>query len=161
MEIEKSAERKKVTINTLLRMKAEHKKAAYVTAYDFPSARRADRAGMDIVLVGDSMGMTVYGFDNINLDNVVFKKYRIINKSPHTIDSMYFTYFSDPDLGDAVDDYVGCDTALNLAYCYNGDNYDGDGTRYTYGTPPPAVGYLLVQGPIKKGSDSLSQLPIK
>jgi len=98
MEIEKSAERKKVTINTLLRMKAEHKKAAYVTAYDFPSARRADRAGMDIVLVGDSMGMTVYGFDNtlqMNMDIMIPHADAVARGAKHSFvigDMPYMSY---------------------------------------------------------------------
>jgi hypothetical protein len=37
---------------------------------------------------------------------------------------------------------------------YNGSNQDGDGSGMTYGTPPPAVGYHLLQGPIVTGSDN-------
>lgn len=55
-------ERKKTTVLTLRKMKDEEKKVAYVTAYDFPLARLADRAGMDMILVGDSLGMTTLGY---------------------------------------------------------------------------------------------------
>ena len=44
----------------------------------------------------------------------------------------------DPDLGDNQDDYVGCDVARGLGYCYNGD--EDDGTAVGYGTNPPAIG---------------------
>ncbi len=67
-------ERKKVTVNTLLRLKAEGKKTVFVTSYDYPTACRADRAGVDMILVGDSMGMTVYGYNDtlkMNMDIMV------------------------------------------------------------------------------------------
>ncbi len=43
---------------------------------------------------------------------MVFKKYIVINKSMNEITDMYFTYWTDDDLGYASDDYVGCDTLL-------------------------------------------------
>lgn len=102
--------------------------------------------------IGLEFQTTIYAFKHTGiLGDVVFKKYRIINKGINTVDSMYFGYWSDPDLGDANDDFVGCDTILNLGYCYNGYSEDGDGTGNTYGNQPPAVGYKLVQGPILEG----------
>jgi hypothetical protein len=98
---------------------------------------------------------TVFAFKHAGvLGDVVFKKYRIINKGNKAVDSMFLGYWSDPDLGDGSDDFVGCDTILNLGYCYNGDNDDGGGSGSTYGNPPPAVGYKLVQGPIRPGSEN-------
>jgi len=92
---------------------------------------------------------TVWGYDKTNfLADVLFKKFIIINKSQNTIDSMYFSYWADDDLGNAGDDYAGCDSNLSLGYVYNGDN---DDYGY-YGTPPPAVGHLLLQGPVVPGS---------
>jgi 3-methyl-2-oxobutanoate hydroxymethyltransferase len=44
--------------------KAAGEKITMVTAYDFPSARLVDRAGADIILVGDSLGMVVLGYEN-------------------------------------------------------------------------------------------------
>lgn len=46
-----------------LKMKKEGKKLTWVTAYDFPTASFAQRAGIDMILVGDSLGMVVYGYD--------------------------------------------------------------------------------------------------
>lgn len=101
--------------------------------------------------IGLEVQLTVYGFSTSSiLQNVLFKKYRIINKSQNTINDMFFGYFSDPDLGSLGDDYVGCDTLLNLAYCYNADN-DDEGY---YGVAPPAVGYVLLQGTTLKGSST-------
>ncbi len=101
--------------------------------------------------IGLEVQLTVYGFNTSSiLQNVLFKKYRIINKSQNTIDDMFFGYWSDPDLGDLSDDYVGCDTILNLAYCYNADNDD----ELYYGENPPAVGYVLLQGTTISGTSS-------
>ncbi|MHC1720174.1 MAG: 3-methyl-2-oxobutanoate hydroxymethyltransferase [Clostridiaceae bacterium] len=54
---------KKKTILDLYKMKENGEKAAWITAYDYPFASYAEKAGMDMILVGDSMGMIVYGFD--------------------------------------------------------------------------------------------------
>jgi 3-methyl-2-oxobutanoate hydroxymethyltransferase len=54
----------KVTINDLLRKKTEGRKITMLTAYDFPFARIADEAGIDAVLVGDSLAMVVQGLEN-------------------------------------------------------------------------------------------------
>lgn len=53
---------KKKTILDLYKMKEAGEKAAWVTAYDCCFASYAEKAGMDMILVGDSMGMIVYGY---------------------------------------------------------------------------------------------------
>ena len=53
-----------VTIPELFKKKAEGRKISMLTAYDFPFAQMADEAGMDILLVGDSLGVVVQGLDN-------------------------------------------------------------------------------------------------
>ncbi len=86
---------------------------------------------------------TIWGYNKEGLEDVVFKKYKIINKGDTPITDMYLSYWSDDDLGFAGDDCVGVDTAINMGYTYNGDE-DDEGF---YGTPPPAVGHMMVQGP--------------
>ena len=54
----------KLPLTELAELKARGQKIAMVTAYDFPSGRLADTAGIDIVLVGDSAAMTVLGHDS-------------------------------------------------------------------------------------------------
>lgn len=56
--------RPKVTAPSLLERKRCASKISAVTAYDFPSARLADGAGIDVVLVGDSLAMTMLGHDS-------------------------------------------------------------------------------------------------
>lgn len=92
--------------------------------------------------IGLEIQLTVYGYTHSSLENVLFKSYKIINKSGSVIDSMAFGYWSDPDLGTTHDDYVGCDINLNLAYCYNGDEID----EGQFNNTPPALGYLLLGG---------------
>jgi hypothetical protein len=114
---------------------------------DLDTARTRFTYGSDPI--GLEIQTMVWGYHKKNfLDNVVFKKYTLINKGSTAIDSMYLAYWTDDDLGDAHDDYVGCDTLRNLGYTYNADNKDGTGVGHSYGTPPPAVGHLLVQGPV-------------
>lgn len=65
----------RVTVPALRRMKREGKKIAMITAYDFPFARIADLSGVDIVLVGDSLGTCVQGHDTtlpVTLDEMVY-----------------------------------------------------------------------------------------
>ena len=54
--------RDKVTVRTLRRMKERGEKITMLTAYDVSTARAVDDAGLDVVLVGDSLGMVVLGY---------------------------------------------------------------------------------------------------
>ncbi|HBC46741.1 MAG TPA: 3-methyl-2-oxobutanoate hydroxymethyltransferase [candidate division Zixibacteria bacterium] len=65
----------KVTTRTFRRMKQEGRKIAVLTAYDFPTARIMDQAGIDCILVGDSAGTVVAGHKNtlpITMDEMIF-----------------------------------------------------------------------------------------
>ncbi len=65
----------RVTTATLIKMKQEGKKITALTAYDFPFAGYLDKAGIDIVLVGDSLGMVVQGNDNtlsVTMDESIY-----------------------------------------------------------------------------------------
>jgi 3-methyl-2-oxobutanoate hydroxymethyltransferase len=54
----------KVTVPTLAEMKRQSKPISALTAYDYPTARLVDEAGIDLVLVGDSLAMVVLGHEN-------------------------------------------------------------------------------------------------
>jgi len=85
------------------------------------------------------------------LDNLFFRKYKIINKGTYPFNNMYISMWSDPDIGTSSDDFVGCDTTLNMVYAYNA--YDFDQLYDPY--PPPAVGFDLLKGPTIQGNQNL------
>ena len=65
---------KKVTIRTLLDMKKRGEKIVMLTAYDYQMAVLEDQAGVEIILIGDSLGMVVLGYDNtlpVTMDEVI------------------------------------------------------------------------------------------
>ena len=51
----------KVTVTTLIQMKSKNEKIVALTAYDYPFSRIVDESGVDVILVGDSLGMVVQG----------------------------------------------------------------------------------------------------
>ena len=91
--------------------------------------------------------MTFWGNNTPGLEDVHFMKFEVINKSGAAWDSAYFAFINDVDLGDAIDDYVGCDTTLDMGYVYNSDNDDGGGNPGSYGLNPPAAGMKLLKIP--------------
>ncbi|SFS94944.1 3-methyl-2-oxobutanoate hydroxymethyltransferase [Marininema halotolerans] len=58
------AREKMVTVNTLRKMKKESEAITMVTAYDYPSAKLSEEAEVEMILVGDSLGMVVLGYDS-------------------------------------------------------------------------------------------------
>src|SRR5438270_11033161 len=57
-------ERRKVTVASIQEKKDKQQRITCLTAYDYATARLVDEAGIDMVLVGDSVGMVVLGYDN-------------------------------------------------------------------------------------------------
>ena len=103
--------------------------------------------------------LTAWGYDGAVLEDVQFFEFVIINKNQYAWDSTFMAVVSDPDLGWALDDYIGCDSSLNMSYCYNADNND-DTTQYiyAYGINPPAFGMSLFVSPINYGVFPLDML---
>jgi 3-methyl-2-oxobutanoate hydroxymethyltransferase len=69
-----SEERKKVTTRLVQAMKARHEPISMLTAYDYPTALVMDQVGMDIILVGDSLGMVMLGYEStlpVTMDEMI------------------------------------------------------------------------------------------
>lgn len=113
--------------------------------------------GADPVGVELRLTMWAYAFGASDpLGNTVFKKASITYTglkasspiiNPTVLDSVYFTQWSDPDLGTYTDDYVGSDIDLSFGYVYNGNRLDGV-FNGIYNLACPAGGYDFLQGPI-------------
>ncbi len=120
-----------------------------------------DKGNIHSETKGSAIGLEIraqaFGFaTNDEINNMTFYSYEIINRSTYRLTETYFSQWVDTDLGDAWDDYVGCDVLRGLGYCYNGKDPDGTGKPSDYGAQPPAVGVDFFQGPYmdKDGLDN-------
>lgn len=91
-------ERKKVTVPALRARKANGPKIAAVTAYDATMGRLLDEAGVDVILVGDSLGMVVQGLSNtlpVTLDEVCYHGRAVARavRHAHLVGDMPFMSF--------------------------------------------------------------------
>jgi 3-methyl-2-oxobutanoate hydroxymethyltransferase len=78
---------KKKTILELTDMKKRGEKATWVTAYDFPMASFAEQAGLDMILVGDSLGMVVLGYQGtvpVTMDDCISHCQAVRRGAPNT-----------------------------------------------------------------------------
>jgi hypothetical protein len=106
-----------------------------------PALRRLN----DVYPLGIEIHQTVFSF-NLNENNLpdekIYVRYRIINRGTISsiLDSVIFSFYIDPDIGEYYNDLSGCDTLINLGYSYSrGDTI--------FGINPPATGVALLQGP--------------
>lgn len=87
------------------------------------------------------------------INNSTFYQYKIINRSSFVLNQTYFGQWADPDLGNALDDFVGCDVNRGLGFCYNADA--NDDLPSGYGLNPPAIGVDFLQGPLADLNDGI------
>ena len=86
--------------------------------------------------IGLEVRVLAYAYDRADAyDNATLYDVSLAYKGSETFENVYLGVFSDPDLGDAIDDYVGSDPGRGLGFAYNASPTD-----VVYGTPP-AVGY--------------------
>jgi 3-methyl-2-oxobutanoate hydroxymethyltransferase len=67
-------QRKKITLQTLFKKVADGKPITWLTCYDYPTAYFQEQAGIDMILVGDSLGMTMLGYDStlpVTMDDMI------------------------------------------------------------------------------------------
>ena len=88
----------RITVADVQRMKAEGRRIPMLTAYDAPSARLAEAAGVPLLLVGDSLGMVVHGHDTtlpVTLDDMVRHAAAVVRGSGRALvvgDLPFLTY---------------------------------------------------------------------
>ena len=117
--------------------------------------------------IGFEIQITLWGYDfpfSNPLSSMMFKKAQIEyvglpgGRVDAKLDTVYFTQWSDPDLGNYTDDYVGSDVGLSLGYVYNGNTFD-DQFFSSYGSPVPAAGYDFLEGPKVDADSNLATGP--
>ncbi|HMR15453.1 MAG TPA: 3-methyl-2-oxobutanoate hydroxymethyltransferase [Mariniflexile sp.] len=95
-------EYKRITVKTLVDMKANGEKISMLTAYDYSMAKIVDGAGVDVILVGDSASNVMAGHETtlpITLDQMIYHAssvIRAINRSLVVVDLPFGSYQSDP-----------------------------------------------------------------
>lgn len=112
-----------------------------------------DKGNLHTETNAPSIGMEIHGqafafATNDEVNDMTFYNFELINRSTFTLTNTYFANYVDPDLGNAFDDYVGCDVVRGLGYCYNGDDNDEDRSGQNgYGSTPAAIGIDFFEGP--------------
>jgi 3-methyl-2-oxobutanoate hydroxymethyltransferase len=99
-----SSEAKRITTNTLQKMKASGKKIAMLTAYDYSFARIFDSSGIDVILVGDSASNVMAGHETtlpITLDHMIYHASSVIRGAARclvVVDLPFGSYQSNGDI---------------------------------------------------------------
>lgn len=96
---------KRITTHTLLQMKAERVPIVALTAYDYPAARAVDQAGVDLILVGDSLASTVLGYPNtlpVTMDEMVHHTKAVTRGVERAFVVADMPFLADATLEDAV-----------------------------------------------------------
>lgn len=88
----------RITAAKIRSMKYDGGKIPVITAYDYPMAKLADQAGIPVILVGDSLGMTVLGYDStikVTMDDMVHHAKAVVRgaqKSLIVVDMPFMSY---------------------------------------------------------------------
>lgn len=95
---------KKIGILDFQRMKKEGEKVTWLTAYDYPTAQFEERAGIDMILVGDSMGNCVYGYSTgtipVTMDQCIVHTEAVRRGAPNAFvigDMPFLSYQTTPE----------------------------------------------------------------
>lgn len=92
----------RISIHKLKEWKAAGQRFAMITAYDYPSARLVEQAGMPIILVGDSLGSVVLGYDStvpVTMEDIIYHTRAVVRATEKAIvvaDMPFMSYQADP-----------------------------------------------------------------
>jgi 3-methyl-2-oxobutanoate hydroxymethyltransferase len=141
------SDRKKVTLNTLFVKASKEEPISWLTCYDYPTAYLQEQAGIDMILVGDSLGMTMLGYDStlpVTMNDMIRHTQAVRRGSPNAFligDMPYMSY--QPSNEDAVRNAgrfmaeASCD-AIKL----EGGREMADRIRAIVAAGIPAIGHL-------------------
>jgi 3-methyl-2-oxobutanoate hydroxymethyltransferase len=93
----------RTSVHKLKEWKAEGRKFAMITAYDYPSARLVEQAGIQIILVGDSLGSVILGYDStvpVTMDDIVYHTRAVVRATQKAIivaDMPFMSYQANAD----------------------------------------------------------------
>ena len=111
-----------------------------------------DKQGIHTESGGAALGVEIqvmayaYNCPDSALQNTVFVNYKVVNKSAFQLHDLFIGKWTDLDIGNYGDDFVGCDVSRGMYYGYNGDGNDaGSGG---YGTHPGAQAVVFLKGPL-------------
>ncbi len=125
-------------------------KAAYLILND---------AGLHFETVGAPLGLEmhtmVYSYDTEGpLGSSVFVRQRLINRSGLNLENTYVGVWSDFDIGHYGDDFIGTDVERGMVYAYNGPASDDQ-----YGDDLPAMGCIILDGPLETANGQDDVIP--
>src|SRR4030042_7046319 len=92
------SERKKLNIPTVFKKVANNEPITWLTCYDYPTAVLQDQAGIDVILVGDSLGMTMLGYEStlpVTMEDMIRHSQAVRRGAPTAFvigDMPYMTY---------------------------------------------------------------------
>ena len=93
-----------------------------------------------------------YGYKSSDqeLSNTIFLNIRIVNRGNQDFTSFKWGIYNNFIHGNAADNYLGCDTSLNMTFVYNGDDNDEDNGGFKgFGMNPPAFGVMMLNEKMK------------
>jgi len=109
--------------------------------------------GLEVQASAYSINCVDTALANIAVSYTTYYHYDVYNRSNVDYHSCYLGMWSDFDLGNAGDDYVGCDLASNSFFVYNGDPDDDGGSGY--GLCPPTQNVSFLKGPLAPLGDGI------
>jgi 3-methyl-2-oxobutanoate hydroxymethyltransferase len=98
MSEETTTPRKKITLPYLIKKVSDHQPITWLTCYDYPTAYLQEQAGIEMILVGDSLGMTILGYDStlpVTMDDMIRHAQAVRRGAPTAFivgDMPYMTY---------------------------------------------------------------------
>jgi len=93
----------RISVHQLKQWKAEGKRFAMITAYDYPSARLVEQAGIPIILVGDSLGSVILGYEStvpVTMEDILYHTRAVVRGTTKAIvlaDMPFMSYQANPD----------------------------------------------------------------